>query len=84
MAENTEAVTENAAPQQAFPLTIGDIEQVVHELEFACGEGIYKGVERMISVLVLRERLLNFMRSVMQATPIPEISPEINPAEVGS
>ncbi len=61
--ENTETVQpEDAATQPQ--LQIGDIEAAVKVIDYASEQGAFKGWQVVQEVLVLRNRLVSFVRAV--------------------
>lgn len=62
--ENTPEATE----QQSAQLQIGDIEAAVKVIDYASEQGAFKGWNVVQEVLVLRNRLVHFVRSVQPDT----------------
>lgn len=61
-----EAVTEEAAtgPLTPLQLSVGDIENAVKVIDFACEQGAFKGWQVVGEVMGIRNRLVTFLRSV--------------------
>lgn len=54
----------NTGPMTPLQLSVGDIENAVKVIDFACDQGAFKGWQAIGEVMGIRNRLVTFLRSV--------------------
>lgn len=74
MTDTTATVpTDGGALPAAAPLNIGDIQNAIRVIDFACEQGAFKGWQVIEQVQAVRFRLLSFVESVQ--VPVDPTAP---------